>query len=136
VSSVTIPVHAEQVTVKTRRSELGRVRMTKTVREEHVTVESPAVTREVVVERVPIDRFVERPSGRRREGETLVIPVFEEVPVVVMKTKLKEEIRITTRAVSQRRRIPVTIRREQVSVDRLPAGAHQVAPVTPKERKS
>lgn len=117
-TSVTVPVAEEQVTVKIRRSERSRVRVTKTVEEEPQIIRREAVSRTVVVERVAMNRFVEQPGGARLEGDTLVIPVHEEVPVVVMRTKLKEEIRITTRTTSEERRIPVTVRRERVMVER------------------
>ena len=86
-----------------------------------MVVMAQVVIRDVVVERVSVDRFVEQPTGIRREGETLVIPVFEEVPVVVIKTKLKEEVRVTTRTTTQFRRTPVEIRRETVTIERIPA---------------
>jgi uncharacterized protein (TIGR02271 family) len=128
MSAVTMPVLAEAVTVQTRRSERGRVRLTKTVKEEQITIDPQAVRREISIERVPIDRFVDRPEGMRQEGDTLIIPVFEEVPVVIMKTKLKEEVRVTTRTISARRRTPVTVRRERLTVDRLPVNSQQVTP--------
>ena len=124
LSSVTVPVVAEELTVQTRRSKEATVRVSKNVVEEEVTAEGQSITRTVSIERIPIDRFVERPTGLRHEGDTLIIPVFEEVPVVVMKTKLKEEIRVTTRTLSERRPMPVTVRREQVSVERIPGDTH------------
>lgn len=124
-TTVTVPVAEEQVIVKTRRSERSRVRVTKTVEEEPQIILREAVSRTVDVERVAMDRFVEQPGGARLEGDTLVIPVYEEVPVVVMRTKLKEEIRITTRTVAEARRIPVTVRRERVTVERRAESADQ-----------
>jgi stress response protein YsnF len=123
-SSVTIPVVAEEVIVHARRSKEATVRVSKRVQEDQVVAEGQAVKRTVSIERIPINRFVERPTGLRQEGDTLIIPVFEEVPVVVMKTKLKEEVRVTTRTVSERRPLPVDVRREQVSVERIPADTH------------
>ena len=124
LSSVTVPVVAEELTVQTRRLKEATVRVSKSVVEERVMAEGQSVTRTVSIERIPIDRFVERPTGIRHEGDTLIIPVFEEVPVVVMKTKLKEEVRVTTHTLSERRPIPVTVRREQVSVERIPGDTH------------
>ena len=131
--SVQLPVHAENAVVHITRRERGRVRVSKTREDRQVIVTAPAVRRDVVVERVPIDRFVEHRTGIRQEGDTLVIPVFEEVPVVVMKTKLKEEVRVTTRTSNQSRRTPISIRRETVTVDRLPA-EHNHNDASPKER--
>ena len=124
-TSIIVPVAVEEAVVRARRRERGRVRITKTVETEEQTLSGTARVQEVLVERVTIDRFVERPAGARQEGDTLVIPVFEEVPVVVMKLKLKEEIRVTRRTASEERRIPVTLRRERVTVERLAATESQ-----------
>ncbi|ALA59128.1 DUF2382 domain-containing protein [Nitrospira moscoviensis] len=124
-ASIIVPVAIEDAIVKTRRRERGRVRIAKTVETEDQEVSGTARVQEVLVERVAIDRFVERPAGARQEGDTLVIPVFEEVPVVVMKLKLKEEIRVTRRTASEERRMPVTLRRERVTVERVGAAELQ-----------
>jgi stress response protein YsnF len=134
-SEVKVPVHAEEAVIHTQLRERGRVRISKNHEKDNVVVMAQAVSRDVVVERVSVDRFVDEPTGIRREGETLVIPVFEEVPVVVMKTKLKEEVRVTTRTTTQSRRTPVAIRRETVTIDRIPAGRNENY-VSPKERES
>jgi uncharacterized protein (TIGR02271 family) len=135
VSAVTMPVLAEKLTVQVRRSERARIRISKTVQEDQVTVEPLATRQEISITRVPIDRFIEGPLGVRREGDTLIIPVCEEVPVVVMKTKLKEEVRVTTRTVSERRPTQVGVRREQVTIERIPSdGPSQGTPK--KERRT
>jgi stress response protein YsnF len=134
-SEVKVPVHAEEAVIHIQQKERGRVRISKTHEKDNVVVMAQAVSRDLVVERVSVDRFVEHPTGIRREGETLVIPVFEEVPVVVMKTKLKEEVRVTTRTTTQSRRTPVSIRRETVTIDRIPAGRNEDN-VSQEERES
>jgi hypothetical protein len=53
-------------------------------------------TQSVEVERIPVNRLVEAEYEPRREGDTLVVPVFEYVPVTEMKLMLKEEVRIRT----------------------------------------
>jgi len=118
--------------VETTRIERGRVRVAKHVTTDGVTVSEPAVRQEISIERVPVDRFVEQPSGMRREDHTLIIPVYEEVPVVVTKIKLKEEVRVTTKTIKEERRIPATLRRETVTVQRLPPAD---SPDNHKERR-
>ncbi|HWD99165.1 MAG TPA: DUF2382 domain-containing protein [Bryobacteraceae bacterium] len=49
------------------------------------------------IEHVPIGRIVDRPPTERHEGETLILPVMEEVLVYQKKIFLREEIRITRR---------------------------------------
>jgi hypothetical protein len=50
-----------------------------------------------VIEKVQVDRFIDGPIAQRREGDTLILPVVEEVWVYEKKLLLKEEIRITQR---------------------------------------
>jgi hypothetical protein len=49
------------------------------------------------IERVQIDRIVAEPPVQRQEGDTLILPVVEEVLVVEKRLMLREEIRITRR---------------------------------------
>jgi hypothetical protein len=47
------------------------------------------------IEHVPIGRILDAPVAQRQEGDTLVLPVVEEVLVYRRKLYLREEIRIT-----------------------------------------
>ena len=49
------------------------------------------------IEHVPVGRIINAPVAQRQEGETLVLPVVEEVLVYRRKLYLREEIRITRR---------------------------------------
>lgn len=49
------------------------------------------------IEHVPVGRILDAPVAQRQEGETLVLPVVEEVLVYRRKLYLREEIRITRR---------------------------------------
>jgi hypothetical protein len=49
------------------------------------------------IERVQVDRIVAEQPMQRQEGDTLVLPVVEEVLVVEKRLMLREEIRITRR---------------------------------------
>jgi uncharacterized protein (TIGR02271 family) len=133
-SSVTMPVVSEDVTVQTRRVERAKVRISKTVEEEQVTVHSEVARSEVSIERVPVDRFIEQPVSVRQEGDTLIIPVLEEVPVVVMKMKLKEEVRVTTRIIAQPHPMQVAVRRESVSTERIPVDTQEEQTFKEEER--
>jgi hypothetical protein len=62
---------------------------------------------------------VESATGVRYEGDTMVIPIFEEVLVVEKRLVLKEEIRVTRRRTSFRSPQRVTLRREVPTVERI-----------------
>lgn len=121
-ASAVIPVVAEELRVDTRTVETGRVRVTKVVHEHQEVVDQPSLSEEVTVERVRVNRVVEAAPQPRQEGDTLVFPVLEEVVVVERRLMLKEEIRITKRVSETRNPQTVTLRSEEVKIERI-AGA-------------
>ncbi|WP_435017803.1 YsnF/AvaK domain-containing protein [Tundrisphaera sp. TA3] len=118
-AEVVVPVVAESVEVGKRTVETGRVRIHKTVRTVEEVVDEPLVREEVDVERVPVGRVVEGPVGNRQEGDTLIVPILEEVLVVEKRLMLKEELRITRRKVEHRSPESVTLRVEEATVERI-----------------
>ena len=114
-----LPVLAEVLDVQTRRVETGRVRLHKTVHTREVCADEPLLREEVVIERVPVNRVVEGPIPVRYEGDTMIVSVLEEVLVVDTRLLLKEEVRITTRRTERHAPERVTLRREDVTVERV-----------------
>ncbi|WP_250491131.1 DUF2382 domain-containing protein [Caballeronia sp. INML2] len=66
------------------------------VHEEEHPVSLQLRSQKVDVQRIPINRPVEEKEEPRRKGDTLVIPIYEYVPVVRMQLTLKEEVRVRT----------------------------------------
>jgi uncharacterized protein (TIGR02271 family) len=114
-----LPVIQETLDVETHPVETGRVRIRKIVREREELVDPPLLREEVEIERVPINRVVEGPTPVRSEGDTLIIPLFEEVLVVEKRLLLKEEVHLTTRRVETHTPQRVTLRREEAIVERI-----------------
>ena len=75
----------------------------------------------VEVTRVPVGTILEEPAVVRRDGDTIIVPVMEEVAVVQKRLLLREEVRITVQRSESHQPQDVTLRREQVTVQRLPA---------------
>lgn len=93
-----VPVIEEFLHVGTRLIDTGRgVRIHKAVLQTPHLVEQNLLQEEMTIEHVRHDRALE--AGQvpevRYEGETLIIPVLEEVLVVQKQLRLKEEIRVT-----------------------------------------
>jgi stress response protein YsnF len=117
-----IPVVEEQLTVGTRVIETGRgVRIHKTISEQPVVIDERLVRDEMAIERVPVDRIVafEDKPATRYEGDTLIVPVFEEVLVVERRLRIKEELRITRIRHEERYQDTVSLKAEQVEVERF-----------------
>jgi uncharacterized protein (TIGR02271 family) len=113
-----IPLAREELEVKKRTVERGRIRVRKTVRSREELVEQPLQHDEVTVERVAVNREVDAPLQPRYERDALVIPVIEEVLVTRKQLVLKEEIYIRRRCVESMHQERVTLRSEDVEVER------------------
>jgi uncharacterized protein (TIGR02271 family) len=125
--TLTIPVAEERLVRQKRKVETGRVRVTKRVSTRVEQVDDPLVQETVHVERVVVNRPVDEPVPARYEGDTLIIPVFEETLVVRKQLVLKEELRVTRRRTELHRPQQVTSRREEVSVERFPPRSQREA---------
>jgi uncharacterized protein (TIGR02271 family) len=116
--ALVVPVIEERLAVHKRAVPTGVVRVHKTVREREEVVDEPLMREQVDVERVALNQVVEAAPEVRREGDVLIIPVLEEVLVVEKRLLLKEEIRISMRKGEFREPQTVTLRTEEVSIER------------------
>ena len=113
-----IPVIAETLEVG-RRELQGAVRIRKVVQENPITVDETLRDERVTVERVAIGRRLDGPVGVHHEGDVMVIPVVEERLVVEKRLVLVEEIRVRRESVTRHEPQHVTLRQEQILVERL-----------------
>jgi uncharacterized protein (TIGR02271 family) len=125
---MSFPVMEEELHVAKRVIDTGRgVRVHKTVSEREQLVDQPLLRDELTVEHVPVGRVVEEasPPQMRYEGDTLVVPVLEEVLVVQKQMLLKEEVRITRHRHQVQMPQSVRLRSEHISVERFDDGRKQ-----------
>ena len=121
--SIVVPVIREEVHVGTRVIERGGVRVHKRVEEREEVVEQPVFHEEVSVERIAIGRPIDEVVSSRQEGDTLIIPVLEEMLVVERRLVLKEEVRITKRRTQETERASVILREEHVELEQISSPA-------------
>jgi uncharacterized protein (TIGR02271 family) len=117
-SEYVVPVIQEQLQVGKRRVITGQVKIHKTIEEHLETLDIPLLRETVEVKRVPIGEVVSQPASTRQEGDTLIIPVFEEVLVIEKRFHLIEEIHVTTKQTQRREVQKVLLRREKVLLER------------------
>ena len=120
--SVTIPVHQEDAWIEKRLVDSGRgVRIHKTVVEHPFQIDERLMREHVEVNHVPVDRIVplDQAPATRYEGDTLVVPVVEEVLVVERRLRIKEELHITRTRREEHHAETVLLKAEQVSVERF-----------------
>ena len=132
-----LPLHEEVATVAKRTVE-RRTHIDKKVRTRTQRIETTLRREQPTVERIPINREVSEVPAVRQEGDTLVIPVLEEIAVVERRMVLREEIRIHRHEIVEPFRQDVTLRAEEVVVsDASPRGLGTRTPQTQtiKQRK-
>jgi hypothetical protein len=113
-----IPLAAERIRIGIRQRRTGTVRLSTRVEHRDVVVDPPLRRQQIEISRRRVDRFVDRPPAVRREGDTLIVPVVEEV--VTTRLKVVEEVRLTLRRSVERRPQRVRVRRQRAVVERMP----------------
>jgi uncharacterized protein (TIGR02271 family) len=118
--SLVVPVVVEELDVQKRTVETGTVRITKVVRERETLVDEPLLRENVAISRLLMQRVVEGPIPIREDNGTTIISVVEEVLVVEKRWMLREEIHIRKRRTETHQPQPITLRSEEVQVERVP----------------
>ena len=116
--TVIIPIAHEEIHTSKREIETGRVRV-RTVVDERQELFREELTRAAVeVERVPLNVEVAAMPEPRTEGDTLIVPVVEEVLFVRKALVVTEEIRLHRKISTEMVEQPVTVRSQRAVVER------------------
>jgi len=122
-TTLVIPVIEEHLSVSKQLLTTDVVHVRKSVREHEVAISEPLTVEAVHVERVPMNLIVESAPSVRTEGDVTVIPVVEEVLVTTKQLRLVEELRVTKRRSTDLHQENVTLRSEEITVDRQNSGS-------------
>jgi uncharacterized protein (TIGR02271 family) len=113
-----IPLYADSVSIDRREVEGDTIRVTvQTNTREQVIDEKLAHTR-VEIERRPIGRPIDAAPPVRTEGDTIIIPVIEEIVVVERRLVLKEEIILRRLHTTERHQESVVLREQEAVIER------------------
>jgi stress response protein YsnF len=115
-----IPVLEEKAFLEKKLATKARVRVaTQTKQVDEITT-ATLQGEEVEVTRVPVGTPVVGEAPQiRTEGDTTIVPVFEEVLVVEKRLMLKEELHIRRQASEERVEISTPLRKQEVKVERI-----------------
>ena len=132
---LTVPVMQEEVRVGVRTVDTGGVRIHKTVHEHPHNIDEALLRDAVDVKRVAIDKIVSLSDApqSRQEGDTLIVPILEEVLVVEKRLRIKEEIHITRSQRTEHHVETVILRSEDVTIERF--GQVPDLAITPTPRR-
>lgn len=114
-----IALAAEELKVSKRQVTRGRVVVRKEVLTHEAVVDDPLLLERLEVNRVPINALVDAAEPPRTEGDTTIIPFYEEVLVVEKRLLLSEELHVTRHRSERREPQRVTLRREEAVIEHL-----------------
>ena len=116
--TIVVPLLAEDVSIVKQEVVTGHLTVS-TVSHQHEHLVDELLMRESVeIERVPVGQIVERAPQVREEGDTLIIPVMEEVLVVERRLILKEEVRVRRIRTAERHQERLQLRRQEAMITR------------------
>lgn len=138
----TIELSEEQMRVGKREVEAGGVRLRKVVRTEIVNQPVELKHEEIVVERVPASG--KTPSQSSFQGEDVFIPLRREEAVIEKEARVREQVRVSKTAGTEKQTIQGQVRKEDVEIEQEttekprfgtePGAERQPGKYEPKER--
>jgi uncharacterized protein (TIGR02271 family) len=126
---------AEDLSVGKEAVETGRVRVSKQTHTREVAVEESLLRESAEIETIPIGRQIFEMPSVRNEGETIVVPIVEEILHTERRLILKEEVRITRRKTTEQFHDRVTLRYQEAVVTRVQSASEAVDNASTKESK-
>ena len=118
-----VPLLTEEVAVSKQVVETGRVQVARVTHQREQLIDELLARETVEIERAPIGQHVEAMPAVREEGDTIVVPIVEEVVVIERRLFLKEEVRIRRLRSTERHQESVTLRHQEAVVTRRPVEA-------------
>lgn len=127
---VTVRRYEEVLEPSKRSVEAGTIAIHKRVETVPAEIDVEVGRDEIAVERVPLNRPIDAMPSVRQEGDTMIIPVVEEVLVTEKRLVLREEVRVTRRQRFETVNIRDTVRREVIDVEdrTIPVAQFTLAP--------
>ena len=126
---------AEELTVGKEAVETGRVRVSKQTHTREVAVDEALLRESAEIETIQIGRQIFEMPSIRHEGETIVVPIVEEVLHTERRLILKEEVRITRRKTTEQFHDRVTLRYQEAVVTRVQSASEVVDNASTTESK-
>ena len=126
---------AEELSVGKEAVETGRVRVSKQTHTREVAIDDDLLRESAEIETVPIGRQIFEMPSVRHEGETIIVPIVEEILHTERRLILKEEVRITRRKTTEQFHDRVTLRYQEAVVTRVQSASEAVDNASTKESK-
>jgi uncharacterized protein (TIGR02271 family) len=118
-----IPLAAEEVVVSKHVVETGRVKIARVTHEREQEIDELLARETVDIGRTPIGRPIDAMPAVRQEGDTIIIPIVEEVLVVERRLFLKEEVHVRRVRTTERHQETVRLRHQEAVITRVQGGS-------------
>ena len=116
-----VPLGAEHFEITRERVVTGRVKVSTVTRERRETISELVSSEHAEVKRIAVGELIDEIPAIREEGDTIVIPIVEEVLVVEKKLLLREEVRVRRVQHLEHRHEEVTLREQDAVITRSTA---------------
>jgi uncharacterized protein (TIGR02271 family) len=136
VENPKLTLFAEELEVQKETVETGRLRVSKQTRTREAFVNESLLSEQAEVETIPIGRQIFEMPSVRQEGDTIIVPIVEEVLHTERRLILKEEVKITRRQKTEQFQDRVTLRYQEAVITRVQSATEPVDPGSANEMKS
>jgi stress response protein YsnF len=141
--TIVIPLHVERAFAEKQRRVTGRIAVSRISRQHVQLVEQTLASESVRIERVPRGERIDHIPPVREEGDTIIIPVVEEVLAIERRLILKEEVRVRRVRTLKQHRERVQLRKQELVISRdrvseataVPGGRPEVNSTTLNKEK-
>ena len=127
---------AEELEVQKEAVETGRLRVSKQTHTREAFVNETLLSEHAEVETIPVGRQVSEMPSVRQEGDTIIIPIVEEVLHTERRLILKEEVKITRRRKTEQFQDRVQLRYQEAVITRVQGATEPADTASAKETKS
>ena len=117
---VVVPIYQEQASVTKRRTVTGKVKVSRVTHQSETFLTETLAQQQVKIDRIPVGKLIEAVPKIRKEGDAIIIPVVEEIPVVEHRLVLIEEVWVRRIRSKEHHRERVTLRCQEAVVTRDP----------------
>lgn len=81
-AEVVVPLYTEEASVSKRQIETGRVRVSTATKQHEQLIEEVLASGKAQIERRSVERQIDSIPAVREDGDTIIVPVVEEVLVI------------------------------------------------------
>ncbi len=127
---------AEELSVIKETVETGRLRVRRQTRIREEFIDESLRSEQAQIEIIPVGRQIFEMPTVRHEGDTIIIPIVEEVLHTERRLILKEEIKITRRQKTEQFHDRVTLRYQEAVITRVQGATEPADTASAKEMKS